>query len=1438
MSGSVLNTLKGSLPENRIQRVLRSLRFNSLIWNSIQDQTFLDQVVEAAKFAPELWAPAGLALIKIGFKNPSHFLGSPIDETLEADLEHRSAAYFDAVLNNSIETAVTLDQAGMAAVALRIKFQQQRNWEFLDDMISLRSEDFWNPVFACLFGLISEPINMIQWMISSSKSRKVKNIGIHSLLSNPLPLTGQVNILTQIFSYMGSEERLALLRNLNSSDKTLTQNISEKLLEMLGTAEYEEADFNSLHEVYETAELLRYAGKYEQALPLLDSARRITDKYQENLAYQIGMDASQNEQDKIAQTAFDRVRSNSEAKSFSKESVSSIESLEKAIKNDPNNINLLISLTKKNILAGNNEAALESATLASALSPHDLKVKKNLASAMSSAQKWDQAEKVYKNIVENSVEKSSDELATLANISLKNGNLAGSIESASKALEIDQVNAYAHAVIGKAMMGNGDEDKAVQHLNQAISIDPETPETWLTLAYYHIKQGRNQVAIDNLKVAIVHLPKNSAVRFALGELYEIEDHQNEALEEYKIAYKNSDAVCSTLRKKINLQYGQALLATNNTESAEKVLFALFENGTTDSEIISAYAKALIANGQSEKAMNILAGSVENRTASIEMQLDYAIALIKSNTQIEKAEALVNEILSKYADNPLALLTQAELLAAKGDFEAASINFKQIIQSKSILDLPLKYRVYTGLAEVSRKNGQPEAAIAVLETFRDEHPNQTNILKILHRSYLEQNLVMKANEILHQILVGCQHDYDSLIWAADQASSTGDHNMAINALTFALEIAEDKSSILTRLGQEHVKNQDPASAKVSFRKLLDIEDVQASEYELAAKALMDLDKNETIPYLSKAIECDHSEKTTLLSDLVKIYLDKGDFKLALNAIEEQLALDPNNVAILKTKSDLHIRLNDSDAAISTINKIIEIEPNETETRMQASKIYFESGDVDKAIANATEVVSLDPTNHEAKVNLLKLLFNNLSFTQAYDLCLNTSDSCIEIDNYNALLAAMLDLPDILSIILEKYDEANDFRWNSLKTIALINSGEYTKAQDVYVEAWSAWQDFRISMNEKDIKAENILGLVLAAMKTQRWEDALQLSRVFKNSGAQPLFSNYLLARVFVEQAEYQELCGYLNVQVNGPGAITLSPSFGQECRQAIESAGLAAKSAEAKSAIDRLNTRCSYVFSNSIPNYGQKQSSSSEIAAALAVSRKTGTGYSLDGIKPEYLEDARVHIQLALNLMDSEASDAFDHALLAYETKSEDPLYLAALALTAEKAGDMQIAMNSINQALLHWSNEPHWHAFAGKVAHSLGYLNNAIHSYEQAIQIDPNQASYYIELGKLYLESKSYNDSVRILEIATGLAPTSTEVWKNLAKAYAKMDLSVEAKEAFEKVFELEPNGISSYIFAVEVALISSDFDTANNYLMAAENVSPSNADVLKLKAQLYARTY
>jgi len=69
MSGSVLNTLKGSLPENRIQRVLRSLRFNSLIWNSIQEQTFLDQVVEAAKFAPELWAPAGLALIKIGFKN-------------------------------------------------------------------------------------------------------------------------------------------------------------------------------------------------------------------------------------------------------------------------------------------------------------------------------------------------------------------------------------------------------------------------------------------------------------------------------------------------------------------------------------------------------------------------------------------------------------------------------------------------------------------------------------------------------------------------------------------------------------------------------------------------------------------------------------------------------------------------------------------------------------------------------------------------------------------------------------------------------------------------------------------------------------------------------------------------------------------------------------------------------------------------------------------------------------------------------------------------------------------------------------------------------------------------------------------------------------------------------------------------------------------------
>ncbi len=1164
MSGTVLNTLNKILPENRIQRVLRSLRYDALIWKSIQEQAFLDQVVESAKYSPELWAPAGLALIKIGFKNPSNFLGAPIDESLEADLENRSSTYFDAVLNNPIETAVTLDQAVMAAVAIRIKFQHHKNWEFLDDMISLRTESFWNPIFACLFGLISEPFNMIQLMISKSGSQKINNIGIHSLLSNPLPFTGQINILSQVFSNMISEERLALLRNLYKTDKLLTRKISEKMLEKSGYLEnIEEADFSSIQEVYETAELLRFAGRFEQALPLLDSAKKITDDLQESMAYQIGLDASMNDQNEIAKTAFDRVKSNKETKSIPTSSNTTIEFLKKAIDNDPNNINLLKSLTKKYIQSSDLDAALETATLASALAPHDILVKKNLASTLTAAEKWEDAENVYKKIIELNSEENSDDYSSYASISLKNGNMVQAIEASKKAIELDQANASAHAVLGKASMNNGDEENAIQHLNTAISIDPTISETWLTLSKYHNEKDQNQVAIEKLNSAIEHLPDNSDVRFALGELYEIEGLPKQALSEYKAAYKNSDNATQSLRKDINLRYGQALLEENDPATAEKVLFDIYHKSPEDQEIISTYANSLIENDNSEKAIAVLSDSIEDGTASVQMELDFAKALVISGVEIEKAGSIISKILKNNPDNTFATITQAELLSSNGQYQAASDIFKDLIKSKNIIDLSQKMRVYTGLADAAKKSGQPKTGIAVLESLREEYPNQTRILKALHTSYQDVDLGMKANEILHQLLVGCQHDYPSLIWVADQASKSGDHNMAINALTFALELAEDKSELLTRLGQEHLKHQDPSSAKVSFRKLLDIEDVQASEYELAAKSLMELDQNETIPYLSKAIEHDHAEKTTLLSDLVNIYLDKGDFKLALNAIEEQLTLDPKNIQILKTKSGLHIRLQDSDSAISTINKIIEINPDETSIRLQASKIYYDSGRIDEAISNASEVVKLEPENYEAKLSLLKLLFDNLSFTKAYDLCLKDSDGGLEIDNYNALLAALLDLPEILSVILEKYEDADDFRWTSLKTINLVNSGEYSKAQDCFASSWSSWQEFQMSISEKHIKAENILGLILAAMKTQRWDDALQLSRVFKNSGSQPLFSNYLHARIIIEQAEYQELCDYLKVQVNGPGAIVLSPSYGQECRQAIESGGLAAKTAESK-----------------------------------------------------------------------------------------------------------------------------------------------------------------------------------------------------------------------------------------------------------------------------------
>ena len=71
---------------------------------------------------------------------------------------------------------------------------------------------------------------------------------------------------------------------------------------------------------------------------------------------------------------------------------------------------------------------------------------------------------------------------------------------------------------GNVAYVEGEYELAEQHFNEAIRIRPESAEAWNNLAYTHLKQQRQQAALDAIEKAIRLDPQNDQYQDSLNEI--------------------------------------------------------------------------------------------------------------------------------------------------------------------------------------------------------------------------------------------------------------------------------------------------------------------------------------------------------------------------------------------------------------------------------------------------------------------------------------------------------------------------------------------------------------------------------------------------------------------------------------------------------------------------------------------------------------------------------------------------------------------------------------------------------------------------------------------------------------------------------------------------------------------------------------------------------
>jgi tetratricopeptide (TPR) repeat protein len=92
---------------------------------------------------------------------------------------------------------------------------------------------------------------------------------------------------------------------------------------------------------------------------------------------------------------------------------------------------------------------------------------------------------------------------------------------------------------------------------------------------------------------------------------------------------------------------------------------------------------------------------------------------------------------------------------------------------------------------------------------------------------------------------------------------------------------------------------------------------------------------------------YPQSESILLNLSEMYLRAERYQDALDILDQQLALTPDNFTALLNKSAIYIKIEAYDKAIPVLNRILEIDPKNSSALMNRGIAYFRVGNLEKA-----------------------------------------------------------------------------------------------------------------------------------------------------------------------------------------------------------------------------------------------------------------------------------------------------------------------------------------------------------------------------------------------------------------------------------------------------------------------------------------------------------
>lgn len=548
-------------------------------------------------------------------------------------------------------------------------------------------------------------------------------------------------------------------------------------------------------------------------------------------------------------------------------------------------------------------------------------------------------------------------------------DFAGAIVQLKNAVALDNKNLSVQALLGRALLANGDVVAAEVALNEALKLGVSRSEVVVPLARALINQGKQQALLSDERLAPAGIPAAAQFQLLLMRASAQADTGDakaalKTIEEARALEPNSpDSWIGEVPIRLRArQIKEAMVAADKAAAlAPASAEALYIRGQVShlsgdaAAAMSWYDKALKASPKHVEALVSRAGLLLDggKVAEAERDVEAVVKTSKTEPRGWYLKALIAERQGRPEDAKKALNDVTALL------DPVPIEF-------------LKFRpqvlMLGGLAHYGLK--QFEKARPYLEGVQRSQPNGP-VNKILAEIYLRDKNLDRAIEMLDSYLRANPND--------PQAA----------ALLASVHMAQGRYARAVQVSQDALKrNDDPA-----IRSLLGMGMLGTGRLSGA------------VAELEEAVRKDPNQMQAGAT-LIGLYLQSGQGAKALKLAQSLLQRYPKSATLHHLVGNAKAATGDAAGAMASYQEALKLDAKLVAPAIGLAKLAAAKGDAATATTKLGEILAKDPKNYEAMTELSAILERHGQIDEAQKY-LEKADDLAGPDAYQAG-AALVDL----------------------------------------------------------------------------------------------------------------------------------------------------------------------------------------------------------------------------------------------------------------------------------------------------------------------------------------------------------------------------------------------------------------------------------------------